>query len=209
MAWTYTGLFTSMGAQKQRSSKHAWLNLTGVCLCLDMCACWRPPWPNLVGADATVCVQRLPPAQADLLLVAAAQHRLHRDGARHCGKKVEFRGWGSRRQWAWPCWRLLPSWSVSTSSSALSLRPSGLLSSSSRLTLVKGGRFRTVCRGAPGGTTSSWTTSLRRHMSLQPPSTSARPFSPSPLHYWSQPTCPGLLQAGSGTAPSGCRCGSG
>lgn len=59
--------------------------------------------------------------------------------------------------------RLIPSSSVSTRSSELSLRPSGLLRRSLRLTLVNGGRLRTMCCGTVlrvSYTTSSQTCSF-------------------------------------------------
>lgn len=40
-----------------------------------------PMMPHLVLADEAVGVQRLPPAQSDLLLVAAAEDGVHRDSA--------------------------------------------------------------------------------------------------------------------------------
>lgn len=159
----------------------------------------------LVLSDEAVDLQRFSPAQTDLLLVAAAEDGIYRNRSGNWNTfHVSFRNtllcllnYRTNRV-SWRIISLVPSSSVSTSSFSLSLRPSGLLRTSLRLTLVNGGRLRTVCCGTAlsvsytsSSRTSSFSCSLQEEAGYLPVSPSPRcvyllpslclPVSPAPL----------------------------
>lgn len=113
-------------------------------------SCWTLRVSNLVLADEAVGLQRFPPAQTDLLLIAPALDGFHRNGSGNWNQQDNPDPF--EIQWT-PLLLLpgqressfIPSSSVSTRSSGLSLWPSGLFRTSLRLMLVNGRRFRMVC----------------------------------------------------------------